>query len=435
MRSIFGMHSFVCAAFVFIIISSQTQALTLETFEGTLTVICEQASVPKEGSVASSGSIGGTLTMRCRKISPGSGPAVIARSTGFQRFLHSQDTNARGTAELEWDGTLQADTTKFDGLPSLDLVQDNGTAIRFNNVSFDCPSSGMDVHISMTVYDARDPSGNRNLYFDYQLPCWSTFDPANPQHVRDVRYGYHGSYPTPEGVNLTIPFADFIQSNPATPADITKVGAIQVMIAGNSAAVDLSFSSIGTDGTCPNVPDIKTGIACTPTPTPTPTVTPTPPPLLIESTPSCVRVPPTAEMKSIGATLLRSTSTISNIIRADLARATKSSRCKNQVRASELQSSIARYENAIRAEIRKNILRSVAVCGADCIKVSFLEEVTRVKTMIRKYGLVAARHARTVVSCAQDVRNPNGRDPSASTLGKIQTALQQQVNVSCRVCK
>jgi hypothetical protein len=253
--------------------------------------------------------------------------------------------------------------------------------------------------------------------------------------VQDVRYGYHGSYPAPEGVTLTIPFSDFIQSNPATPADITKVGAIQVMIAGNSPAVDLSFSSIGTDGTCPNVPDITTGVACTPTPTPTPTVTPTPPPLLVESTPSCVRVPPTAEMKAIGTTLLRSTSTISNIIRADLARATKSTRCKNQVRASEVQASIARYENAIRAEIRKNILRSVSVCGADCIKVSFLDEVTRVKTMIKKYGLVAARHARTVVSCAQDIRNPHGRDPSASTLSKIQTALQQQVKVTCRVCK
>lgn len=440
-------------------ISQPAAAITIETFEGTVSLVCDQANVIKSMSNPSQGSVGGHLTIRCRKTNTGNGPAVTSRSTGFQSYSHSQDRNAKGFSELEWDGNNNPSyPITAQGLPSIDLVQDGGSGIRFNNLGFDCAGGATNVVMSITVYDARDASGNQSMYFDYQLPCWTTFDPSNPQHVKDVSYGYNGSYPLPDGIPMTFPFSEFKQTNSLLPASINSTGAINITITGNTADADLSFSAITTDGSCSNVPDAN-GIGCTPTPTPTatntptatptqtptptstPTITPTPQPTpttdaAIVPTPSCTQVAPTAEMKKIGASLLNSAAYITDVIRSDINRASQTSSCKKHINTKQLTSLMLRKQRLINNEIQKNILRSISVCGDDCVKVSFIDEVKIVKTMLKQYGGLALSNARKVVTCSKNPRQPgSGLSTSQTTLGRINNTINKPISVTCKVCK
>jgi hypothetical protein len=477
-----------------VISSSDAIALTIETFEANTRLICDEGDVPKYTMTTSAGSLGGKQTLRCEKTTPGLGSEVTARSTGFQLYRHSQESGSAGVTEIEWDGdSISAPPVNYDGLASIDLIQDSGDAIRINNMVYDCAGVSPNAVMSITIYDARDPNGGRRISFNYQLPCWTTFNPGNPQHVKDQLYGYNGSYNPDTGISLVFPFADFTQANPSTPADIRKVGAVNITITGVSNDADISFGTIGTNGSCSNVPDPVTGVACTPTPTSTPTNTPTSTPtntptvtptntptLTPTSTPtptptntptntptltptptstptatltntptvtptstvtntpeavlSCTRVAPTAEMKAIGSSLLKSTSTISRIIRADASRAKSAKSCNGKVNPARLLSIVRQTEKNIRDEINSEILKSIEVCGVDCVKVSFLTEVSVVRKMIKNYGAVAASNAKKVVACAKSIRG-NGSGPKTSSLSSITSALNRPVNVTCNICK
>jgi hypothetical protein len=463
-----------CISSIAFIHTKNAFSLTIEDFEATGSIICSTQNVDNFSNITSSGSLGGKLTLRCRKTNPGSGPKVTVTS-GSQFFSHSQDFNASGRSEIEWDGDSAAGyPTKYDGLGSIDLTQDGGDSLKLTSVGFDCANgpggSAPNVVLSVVVYDSRDVNGSRYAYFDYQLPCWTVYDSNNPQHVKDLAYGYGGSYPS-NGVSFTFPFSEFTQANPGLPADFTKVGAINMTVSGITSNADLSFTKLGTNGVCPNVPDPITGIACTPTPTPTPTATNTPtatptstptltptltptptvtptftstpeprvtPTATPTSTPGtvtnlCTRVAPTAEMLAIGNTLNTSSKAIGNIIRADILRASKATKCRSTVNIKTLRQYIRTTESAIKREISRNILQSVEVCGTDCVKVSFLNEVGIVKDMLKKYGNTAKSNARKVAACAKSIRRP-GTASSSSTLNKVTSAINKPVNVNCTIC-
>lgn len=200
---------------------------------------------------------GGVLNLSCLKTSPTSA-AKLTSAVGSGIFTHSDDFSVSGDSYLQWGIDIFSSNTP--ALPAIDLTQDGGTAITIKDVGFDCPSGSPNVHLLITVYDSRDPSGNRFSSLDYQLPCTGT-DPA---------HGYGGSYPA----TLTFPFTDpaWVQAGGGT--DFQHTGAITVTVKAVTANADLTFNVVGTDGTCHNVPDMN-GIGCTPTPTVTPTATPT----------------------------------------------------------------------------------------------------------------------------------------------------------------
>jgi hypothetical protein len=114
-------------------------------------------------------------------------------------------------------------------------------------------------------------------------------------------------------------------------------------------------------------------------------------------------------------------------------RASKTTKCKRTVNTKTLQQYIRTTEAAIKREVSRNILQSVEVCGTDCVKVSFLNEVGIVKDMLKKYGNTAKSTARKVAACAKSVRRP-GTASSSSTLNKVTSAINKPVKVDCTVC-
>jgi hypothetical protein len=138
-------------------------------------------------------------------------------------------------------------------------------------------------------------------------------------------------------------------------------------------------------------------------------------------------------MLAIGNTLNTSSKAIGNIIRADILRASKATKCRSTVNIKTLRQYIRTTESAIKREISRNILQSVEVCGTDCVKVSFLNEVGIVKDMLKKYGNTAKSNARKVAACAKSIRRP-GTASSSSTLNKVTSAINKPVNVNCTIC-
>lgn len=454
-------------------------SLTIENFEGEGAIVCSIPNQVSQVNIGSLASLGSNLTLRCEKTDANTGPKVSTVS-GTNFFSHSQDFSARGISEIEWDGNTNPESTNFNGLfpPSgLNLTQDDGNSIILSNVGFDCANgpggTASNVILSFTLYDIREIVRRAN--FNYELPCWTVFDPANPQHAKDVTYGYGGAYPE-EGVDFIFPFSDFVQSSISKPLSFQSVGAINITVNGITANADLSFTKVSTNGTCANVPDPTTGVACTPTPTVTPTSTPTSTPTntptatpTFTSTPTntptqsptntptttptetptltptatptntppvieplCVRVAATQEMLDIGKSLVDSTKSISKIIRDDIRRASKATECRKTVKTNSLLSYVRKTEKDIRGEISSNILQSVQVCGQDCISVSFKGEVQTVKTMLRKYGKVASANAKKVATCAKRIRRPG--TANTSTLNKVNSVIRKPINVTCTVC-
>ena len=481
--------------FLFLALSTAkySYSLTIEDFEPEGAIVCSTVGQTSQINIASASSLGSNLTLRCEKTSGTSGSKVSTVS-GSNYFSHSQDFAATGLSEMEWDGESNSSSTSFNGLfppNGLNLTQDNGNSIKFSNVGFDCANAPggapSNVVLSIILYDVREIA--RRASFNYQLPCWTIFDSTNPQHVKDASYGYAGIYPN-EGVDFTFPFTEFVQSSQSKPLSFSSIGAINITINGITANADLSFTKVSTNGSCPNVPDPVTGVACTPTPTPTPTATNTPtvtptstPTLTPTSTPTptntptvtptptptatntptttptftstpeptvtptttptntpltitnlCTRVSPTAEMLAIGNTLNSSTKAISNIIKADILRASKATKCRRTINIKTLQTYIRTTETAIRREISRNILQSVEVCGTDCVKVSFLNEVDVVRNMLKRYGNAAKTNAKKVASCARSVRRPGTSTSGATTLNKVTSAINKPVKVDCTIC-
>lgn len=465
-NKVFGSYILSLAAILFLN-AQDASALTIDQFNGNGAVVCSNQFVPVQSSpdVASAGSLGGSVHLVCIKDSSVAGFQLTSRITGGI-FAHSDDPFVYGRSFLQWG--INTFSTNTPSLIPFDLTQDDGTAIRIQNVGFDCPTSP-NVVIHIRIYDASDLSGNTFVYLNYTLPCSGT----------DSLHGFVGavSYPT----TLVFPFSDplWTKSSPGSVsiANFKNVGAITLEVDASNPSADIAFDKISTNGSCPNVPDPATGIACTPTPTntPTPTSTPTKTPTstptntptktatplptstatatstpipaseLATLTPTltptvstasvCTRVAPTSQMTAIGTSLMNSAKTISQIIKNDLSRASRSKKCDSVIKAKTIQNYIKTTEASVKKELNNNILKSIEVCDTSCVKVSFLSEVSIIKKILKEYGDFAKTNARKVVTCAKNVRGNGTGTVSTSTLTQVNQALAAKINVTCNVCK
>lgn len=164
------------------------------------------------------------------------------------------------------------------------------------------------------------------------------------------------------------------------------------------------------------------------TPTPSGSISPTPLPQG-----QCTRVEPTAEMVEIGKTLISSSKNIDKTIKSSLKRAKSYNSCKKlKIPARE------KAQNAlikkIQEEIKNNILRSVEVCGAECIAVSFENEVTDIRKLLTSMANQSVLLARQVLACSPKTRRTNKGGPR--TDGKLRNELDKSKNIEvhCQVC-
>lgn len=439
---------------------STAHALTIDMLTGSGTVTCTAYLTPQHLSIPNSGSVGGTVRMSCIKTST-TGSDLKAQM-GSGAYTHSDNFNVAGDSYLQWGTDIFSPSVTLD-LPVVDLKQDGGNAITIKDVGFDCPGGSSVVRLILSVYDSRDASGNSFATLDYLLPC----------SVPDAAHGFNGTYPA----TLSFPFSDPLWTMIGAGTDFQHTGAITVQVKAVTPNADLEFKTIGTNGTCPNVPDPVTGVACTPTPTVTPTRTPTntptstptntptatptnTPTVTPTSTPtatptmtpvptetptptptptpdtinSCTTVPATAEMKDIGVKLTKITKGIDKAIKDDIARAkAQGKNCKN-VPLADINGKRKQFIAAVNAAIKANITTSIDVCGSDCLSISFDKEVTTIRGYLNNLATLSTNLAKDVVKCSKLKPNSSTGPRTSQTVSKL-VSQTKNINVHCTVCK
>lgn len=140
-------------------------------------------------------------------------------------------------------------------------------------------------------------------------------------------------------------------------------------------------------------------------------------------------------MRRIGRALENGLGDILKSYRADLKRAGVVQTCR-ALNAAGVSKKVASREKLIRAQISRNILKSLKVCGKDCVQVSFKREVGAIRSSLVTLASDAKAFARKVVQCAGSGRVPNGQGAGGRTDRRIDSILNGLKNVPsvCKVC-
>ena len=139
------------------------------------------------------------------------------QTLGANQLAHSQDATVTGFTLLQWDGADGSPTLNPTGLGGLDLTNSglvSGLGIRVS--MNDSP-----IDITLTVYDASDPTGQTFSQASLNLPGGIFSD-----------------------TDFLVNFAAFTTDGPNGPADFTNAGAVEMLIDGQIAGTDLLFSFI-----------------------------------------------------------------------------------------------------------------------------------------------------------------------------------------------
>ena len=131
---------------------------------------------------------------------------------------------------MQWDGNSTPGFIHAAGLGGIDFTQDGGTALRVVVESFDF-ALGNPLPVKFTVYDAADATGER-------------------ASSRIIALNSSLSHAT-----IEIPFADFTQIGLFGPADFHNVGAVSMLVGGNTSDWDMVLDDLDTNGNCDMVPD------------------------------------------------------------------------------------------------------------------------------------------------------------------------------------
>ena len=210
-------------------VPAQAFSLTIDDF----TAGSHQASAVGAPSVdtdstATISAIGGARTLRAENTS-GTLKMEVEVEAALETMSHSQDANVKGESLVIWDGDTTASLNPA-GLGGVDFTQDGANAVEIEIIGFDPGANGAPIDMTLTFYDASDATGGTHWAYTHTFTAAITTD-----------------------TKLTIPFTSFTPS--AGAVDFTNVGAGTLFINGNDTAVDLTISSLRTNGQCPQVPD------------------------------------------------------------------------------------------------------------------------------------------------------------------------------------
>jgi hypothetical protein len=228
---------------------SESSAITIDEFIAAVpSARSESLNEVGISEVSSNRALGGKRQLAVVKTSDDWGDAVLGTgnkvisgvTTPILAF--TLGVNA-GRGRVTWDADNFPKFLSPNGLGSIDLTDDGASAFETGLVSFDYPS---DATLSLRLYDSRSEDGSR--YSEVTITL-------------DQRYEAPTAFP------LRIPFSLFTTIGSATIAapggttfktttvfgslggvDITKVGAIELSLAG--VAADITITSLRTNGKC-----------------------------------------------------------------------------------------------------------------------------------------------------------------------------------------
>jgi len=218
-----------------------------------------------DGSVSSTSTVGATRTLHipsnravgggrsfsATKSGSGTGVSrleVVDSSLGYTQGAHA------GHASVTWDGDTDPTTVKPNGLGSIDLTQDAGTAVKIGLLFFDYPSN-QSVVLTLRLYDASTPNGSKYSEVSVTLNQYYGGPDVFYITVPYTMFAAAGNSSVPAPLGLTFPATTTIGAGGAV--NVTKVGAITLSFRGdlNARAPDIILAPIVTNGTCSATPD------------------------------------------------------------------------------------------------------------------------------------------------------------------------------------
>jgi len=223
------MRLLVCFFLLLFLAPPTAFAITIDSFLPEQTVTAHAGLGISASTASTSGSLGGTRSIKTEAFGLFGTLQVAVPSVSPTRLQYSQDVGVSGYADIHWDGEGNPFTLNPAGLGGISLLEDSAEGFILSALSYDFPAA-FSLPITITVYDASDPSGDTRSFATIFL---------------------ERSY---AGEDVYIPFADFVFAGPNGPADFNNVGALRLFIDGSEPAVDLQIGSLITDGTCDLIP-------------------------------------------------------------------------------------------------------------------------------------------------------------------------------------
>lgn len=261
------MKSLAFAANIFltlIAVATSSYALTIDEFLGDGVASSSIAGTPASAITTNAGAVGGKRALYAVKNSIGAGTTRLETfadpefvgdtdySLGYTQGAHT------GQGIVTWDGDNSVVTLTPNGLATngIDLTQDGGSAIQLGIKFFDYPAS-LPIDLTLRLYDASGISGLK--YTDVTITLNQAMNFTSPflMTIPFSRFTTSGVSTVAAPGASTFPTTSVF--GPSGAVDITKVGAIQLIINGlsNSNAPDLTLDVFKTNGRCSTVPNAE----------------------------------------------------------------------------------------------------------------------------------------------------------------------------------
>jgi hypothetical protein len=240
--------SLLCA----LIAATHAHALTIDAFVDDGSVSSTSVvGTTKTAYLPSSKALGGGRSLSATKSGSGTGISrleVVDSSIGYTQGAHT------GYASISWDGDTDASTIKPDGLGSVDMTQDGGTAFKIGLMFFDYPSN-QSVQLKLRLYDATFANGSKYSEVAITLDQFYSGPDVFYITVPFTMFSTPGTSSVPAPLGLTFTTATTV--GPSGAVDITKVGAMSLAFRGdlNARAPDIILAPLITNGRCTATPN------------------------------------------------------------------------------------------------------------------------------------------------------------------------------------
>jgi hypothetical protein len=245
MRKFFKLFVLVilCAA----LWEDSAQAITIDEFQVEDGV--QSSTTPNQPSsirTVAPRTLGGGRKLTAVKTGAGVGRTTIDTSS---HILGITIGDHAGFASVIWDGDTAASSIKANGLGSVDLTQDGGTAFRLQLRSFDYAYS-QNMFVTLRIYDPAQPNGSK-----FSQVAITVNQPVNSSSpfLLEVPFSL---FTTSGASSISAPGGGtFVAATTlaAGGASVTGIGALAIFFEG--FAGDLTIALIGTNGACPAVPN------------------------------------------------------------------------------------------------------------------------------------------------------------------------------------
>lgn len=152
-------------------------------------------------------------------------------------------------------------------------------------------------------------------------------------------------------------------------------------------------------------------------------------------TQNCTDVTPTKEMKKISSELNKVVSVIQGRLNEDIKRASSYKTCRT-VASITTYGSISTELKAIKAQIKKEILKTVQVCGEECLTLNFAAQVKEIRQLLTKTSKKTQEYAKKVVACSKIKKKP-GQQNTTNTKQILDDAIGRTKNIEskCTICR